>query len=541
MTWIRAMGRRLRSWWRGSLLVRVTSTTLVLSLLVVGVLGLMLMSRIATGLIEAAERNAVSEARAGLTDAQRVSSAVEAGTASSSPARVVDTLVAALATRAGNPPQYEVLLLSGPDTEGFAPERGTNLVATASIPLDLRQNINDTGRLAWTFTEIRYLDGASVPGIAVGAPLTVPGIGSYELYYLFPLTDQVGTLDLVRSGVVAVGALLAILLALIAWIVTRQVVTPVRIAAEVAERFSHGHLTERIAVRGEDDLARLATSFNEMAGSLELQIHQLEDLSRVQQRFVADVSHELRTPLTTIRMAADLLFENRSSFDAATSRSAELLQTQLDRFESLLTDLLEISRYDAGAAVLDLDSVDLFGLIDRLVLATAPLAERCQTPLIVEYDPSLDNPMDLDATVLADPRRLDRVLRNLLDNAVEHGERQPILITIGASTHAVAITVRDHGVGLSEDSRQHVFARFWRADPARARTTGGTGLGLAIALEDTRLHGGWLEVWGSPGQGANFRLTLPRDPDNALIASPLPLVPEDTQRFAAASDSAGIR
>ncbi len=527
MTRIRAAGLRLRSIWRGSLLVRVTSTTLILSLVVVAALGFILLTSISSGLLAAAERNAITEARAGMTDAQRVSAAVETGTAAASPGRVVDTLVASLAARAGNPPQYEVLLLATPDNDNNAPERGTNLVSTLSVPTDLRTSVNDSGRLSWTFTEITYLDNRGVPGIAVGAPLTIPGLGTYELYYLFPLTDQVGTLDLVRGGVVAVGALLVILLAAIAWIVTRQVVTPVRTAAQVAEQFAHGHLTERIQVRGEDDLARLASSFNDMAASLEKQIHQLEDLSRVQQRFVADVSHELRTPLTTIRMAADLLFEGRDQYDAATARSAELLQTQLDRFESLLTDLLEISRHDAGAAVLDVDLLDVVALVNRVVAATTPLADRYGSPLVVAIDETAKEDSPWDATVSADSRRIDRVLRNLLDNAVEHGEGRPIIVTIGASASSVAVTVRDYGVGLSDEAANHVFTRFWRADPARARTTGGTGLGLAIALEDVRLHGGWLEVWGAPQQGACFRLTLPRAAHDQLLDSPLALTPAD--------------
>jgi two-component system sensor histidine kinase MtrB len=516
---IRAAGARIRSWWRGSLFVRVTVTTLALSVVVVAALGFILLTSITTGLLASAERNALTEATVGMTDAQRVSAAADITVAGASPTRLVDTLVATLAARAGSPPQYEVLLLSGTDEDASAPERGTNLVSTQSVPPELRASIRASGRQAWTFTTITYLDGRTAPGIAVGAPLTLPTIGAYELYYLFPLTDQANTLDLVRSGVVGTAALLVILLGVIAWLVTRQVVDPVRTAARVAEQFSHGHLEERIQVRGEDDLALLATSFNEMAASLEEQIKRLEDLSRVQQRFVADVSHELRTPLTTIRMAADLLFEGRDQYDPGTKRSAELLQTQLDRFESLLTDLLEISRHDAGAAVLDIDLVDVEALARRVVDITAPLAEANACELIIRRDGAFD------ATVQADARRLDRVLRNLLDNAVEHGQGQPVVITIGTSPSAVAITVRDFGVGLTDGAAQHVFDRFWRADPARARTTGGTGLGLAIAMEDVRLHQGWLEVWGAPDQGACFRLTLPREAEDLLTESPLPLVP----------------
>jgi len=520
--------------WRRSLLLRVTATTLVLSIVVMTILGFLLLSRVTTGLLDSAERTAVTEASAGLADAQRISAAAASGTSAASPASVVDTIVASLAARAGSPPQYDVLLLAG-ETEGTAPERGTNLVSDASVPPELRETVLLTQRQSWTYTEIRYLDGRSAPGIIVGAPLAVTDVGTYELYYLFPLTNEASTLDLVRSTVIGTGVLLVILLGAVAAIVTRQVVTPVRSAARVAEQFSEGHLRERMSVRGEDDLARLAMAFNDMAASLEQQIHRLEELSAVQQRFVSDVSHELRTPLTTIRMAADLIFESRGELDPPTARSAELLQNQLDRFENLLGDLLEISRYDAGAAVLDLENVDLVALVRRAAESARPLAERRGSAIEVTalLDPCL---------VECDPRRVDRILRNLIDNAVEHGESQPIDVTVAGDGSAVAITVRDHGVGLSDDDIAHVFDRFWRADPARARTTGGTGLGLSIALEDTRLHAGWLEAWGAPGEGACFRLTLPCRAEVVLERSPLPLVPGDEAADSdeEAADSDGI-
>ena len=156
---------------------------------------------------------------------------------------------------------------------------------------------------------------------------------------MFPLVQEQDTLDLVRRTLAFAGVVLAILLAWISWFVTRQVAVPVRSAAKIAEQFSAGRLTERMKVEGSDDLAKLAQAFNDMAASLQRQIGQLEDMSRVQRRFVSDVSHELRTPLTTVRMAADVLHDARASFDPATERSAELLQAQLDRFEELLADL----------------------------------------------------------------------------------------------------------------------------------------------------------------------------------------------------------
>jgi two-component system sensor histidine kinase MtrB len=138
----------------------------------------------------------------------------------------------------------------------------------------------------------------------------------------------------------------------------------------------------------------------------------------------------------------------------------------------------------------------------------------------------LDTP---DAPVIAeiDVRRVERVLRNLVGNAVEHGEGRPVQLTLAADDAAVAITVRDHGIGLKPGEERLVFNRFWRADPSRARQTGGTGLGLSISAEDARLHGGWLEAWGAPGEGAQFRLTLPVRAGDRLLSAPLPLIPRD--------------
>ncbi|MGX1613887.1 MtrAB system histidine kinase MtrB, partial [Micromonospora chalcea] len=340
------------------------------------------------------------------------------------------------------------------------------------------------------------------------------------LYYLVPLARQDATAADARATVVATGVALVLLLGLLAALVTRLVVTPVRVAARTAQRLSAGLLDQRMVVSGEDDLALLAASFNQMATNLQRQILRLEEMSRLQRRFTSDVSHELRTPLTTVRMAADLIFAERDEFDPAVARSAELLQAELDRFEELLTDLLEISRFDAGFAVLDSEPTDLVPVVHRVTERLAGLAERVGVTI------ELDLP---DTPVIAevDPRRVERVLRNLVGNAVEHGEAKPVRITLGQDRSAVAITVRDHGVGLKPGEEKLVFNRFWRADPSRARQTGGTGLGLSISLEDARLHGGWLEAWGAPGQGAQFRLTLPARAGDRLTTSPLRLVPAD--------------
>jgi two-component system sensor histidine kinase MtrB len=297
-------------------------------------------------------------------------------------------------------------------------------------------------------------------------------------------------------------------------------------AARIAERFAAGHLAERMAVRGDDEIARLAASFNDMAGVLQRQIDQLEELSRAQRRFTADVSHELRTPLATIRMAADVLYESRGDFPPAMSRSAEILTGQLERFERLLADLLEISRYDARAAILEPDTVDIAGLVRTTAGEFTDAATRAGTRIDIDIRGDLTPSGGLLAEV--DPRRVARIMRNLLANAIDYADGAPIEVAVDASVDTVAIRVLDHGAGLRSGDAERVFDRFWRADPSRSRATGGTGLGLSIAREDARLHGGELVAWGHRGEGASFRLLLPRGAGGTLGAAPLPLGPDGT-------------
>ncbi|MEI7453070.1 MAG: MtrAB system histidine kinase MtrB [Actinomycetes bacterium] len=504
--------------WRGSLLLRITAITLLASGLVITVLGFSLLSKVSTGLMDTKQQSSLSEATAGHVEAQRVIETADAAPTAPSPALLADDVVSNLASRSGSPAQFDVLLLASIPGQQL-PERGTNLVSTTSISENIRKVLADTQEQSWVYGPINYIDGTSVPGLIVGAPLRIKSLGEYNLFYLFPLTQEQQTLDLVRSSVVITGILLLILLAVIARIVTRLVVNPVRQAAQTAALLTEGQLSERMPVRGDDELAQLATTFNDMAASLQQQIKQLEELSRVQQRFVADVSHELRTPLTTVRMAADLMFENRADFDPITARASELLQNQLDRFEALLNDLLEISRFDAGVAALEIESWDLADLIDRAVEFAEPLAIRTNTPVQVIRITNVN-------LITADQRRIYRIVRNLLENAIEHSEGRKVEISVAVSEDAAAVTVRDFGVGLRPGEASLVFNRFWRADPARARTMGGSGLGLSIAFEDARLHGGWLEAWGEPGQGSCFRLSLPRIARGSFSESPLPLIPE---------------
>lgn len=507
------------TWWRRSLAVRVIASTLVASSLALTLLGMLLLGRVTDGLLQARQQSALSESSAGLSDARSIVSSSASGPVTSSTV-LADNIVTALSARAGQPALYEVLLLASPTALSSAPERGTNLVLASSVPSALRKEVARGSHQAWTYTTIRYLNGRSVTGLVVGAPLLIPSDGTYELYHLYPLAQEQQTIDLVRSAVFVTGALLTILLGVIAWVVTSQVVAPIRAAATTAERLASGRLTERLAVRGQDDLARLAISFNEMAAALQDQIRRLESLSRLQQRFVSDVSHELRTPLTTVRMAADMIYDSRGTLDDASARAAELLQTQLDRFEVLLADLLEISRFDAGAASLDIERTD--------ITATTRSAIAGLEQVAAQHGCAITLHSHVEATYASvDQRRVMRILRNLIANAIEHGEGRPIDVTIASDEHVVAVAVRDHGLGLKPGEASLVFNRFWRADPSRRRSLGGTGLGLSISYEDARLHGGWLDAWGAPGRGANFRLVLPREAGDEVTYGLLPLDPDD--------------
>lgn len=520
--------------WRRSIQARVVVSTLILTTIVVTVVGWYLLRQTRDGLLEHRVGAVVAESASEADDARsRLTAALGTDTDASSQQKDLAEPIIARGEIRG----YDVIL-AAPEQDGV--EGGATYTPgldRSSVPASLRRHFATSTDTAWTYAEIRrVVDGREVrePGIVVGSALTLPADArTYTLYQLYPLSEERETLALVTRALLTAGGLLVVLVAAVTLLVTRQVVTPIRMARRVAERLAAGRLQERLLVRGEDDLARLAMSFNQMATNLQRQIRQLEELSRVQRRFTADVSHELRTPLTTVRMAGDVLHDARDRFDPAAARAAELLQTELDRFETLLTDLLEISRFDAGAVVLDLDDVNLIDVAHRIVDATRPLARQRGVEVVVVAP---DHPCLAEA----DGRRIERVVRNLVANAIDHAgtgsDDAParVLVSVAADDQSAAIAVRDHGVGLAPGEAAMVFNRFWRADPARARSSGGTGLGLAISLEDAHLHGGWLQAWGRTGEGAQFRLTLPRHVRAPLRRSPLPLVPDDVAEPAVA-------
>jgi two-component system sensor histidine kinase MtrB len=521
---------KVRHRWHRSLQLRVVGTTLLISAAVIAVLGFFLTEQIADGLWYNAENSARVQMLTALSNAQSASGVTSTPPNGQAAYQVQGAILAA------------VQPTSGTATYGVAVGLNQNLLhlagyykwshtfdADTTLPKTLRDSVQKEqvaqregqpeNNLFFAPTTLYSSGGGpGTPAIAYGAPVS----NDYQLYLVFPLNDEQQTLHLVQTTLIGVGIALIALLAAIASLVTRWVVLPVRHAAAAAQRLSAGKLEERMVVGGADDLALLATSFNEMAASLQEKLVQLEELSKVQRQFVSDVSHELRTPMTTIRMAAEILFDSREDLDPAAARSTELLQSQIERFETLLTDLLEISRHDSNVATLDSEPADLCDLVRRSADDAQQLAER--------RGGRIEFRLPVEPTIVEmDRRRVERILRNLLVNAVEHGEGRDVVVTVAADLGAAAVAVRDHGVGLAPGEEHLVFERFWRADPSRARTVGGTGLGLAISLEDARLHGGWLQAWGEKGRGSVFRLTLPRTAGQPIVGSPLPLEPDETE------------
>ncbi|BBE23348.1 two-component sensor histidine kinase [Arthrobacter sp. MN05-02] len=522
---LRALLRSIASHWRRSLQFRTVVATMLLASVSFVAVGGFLSNQIASALYDERFDQFSAEASSALVDTKAVfrdSSATDRDTTSR---LVLDSVNALVGSETDAPRQSILVPISG---EGlFIPTTVSQDGATAGmLPPDLQSSVSDGQDIYWAPITIPVTqDGdQDAPGIAFGTQVQLPPERSpYALYVYYDLSSMQSTLDYIHGVLWLVGLVLLLVIGGITWYVTRSVMLPVSHAASVSEKLASGQLQERMEVSGEDEVARLGASFNHMAGSLQDQITQLAQLSQMQQRFVSDVSHELRTPLTTVRMAAEVLHDARDEFSPVNKRSAEILFDQVERFQALLADLLEISRFDAGAAVLEAESVDVVQLVQHAIDGARPLAERLGSDLRIVS-------AETECIAEADGRRIDRILRNLIVNALEHGESRPVEIHIACNPEAVAVAVRDHGIGMTPLEASRVFDRFWRADPARARTTGGSGLGLSIATEDARLHHAWLEAWGMPGEGACFRLTLPRSEGGALTSSPLALPPSGSPR-----------
>ncbi|PEG58082.1 two-component sensor histidine kinase [Mycolicibacterium boenickei] len=511
------LGRALSLVWRRSLQLRVVTLTLGLSLAVILVLGFVLTSQITDRILEVKVKAATEEVERARVTVGGIVGGEESRSLDSSLQLARNTLIDRKAdARADVAGAFDAVLI----VPGDGPREAAAAGPVQQVPNALRDFVK-AGQVSYQYATVTT-DAFSGPALIVGSPAS-SSVPNLELYLIFPLNNEESTISLVRGTMATGGVVLLGLLAAIALVVARQIVQPVRSASRIAERFAEGHLTERMPVRGEDDMARLAVSFNDMAESLSRQIQQLEEFGNLQRRFTSDVSHELRTPLTTVRMAADLIHDHSEDLDPALRRSTELMVNELDRFETLLADLLEISRHDAGVAELSVESVDLRSTVQSALDNVGHLAADAE----VELDVNM--PAD-DVIAEVDPRRVERILRNLIANAIDHAERKPVRIRMAADEDTVAVTVRDFGVGLRPGEEKLVFSRFWRSDPSRVRRSGGTGLGLAISIEDARLHQGRLEAWGEPGKGACFRLTLPLVRGHKATTSPLPLKPAAPQQ-----------
>ena len=505
---------------RRSLQLRIVALTILFTIIAIFGVGTYLSQQIARGLFEAKLSSVSAQTQGYVTEIQSLTGTAEAQEATDT----LNTQLRSILQRSTLSLQ-SISLVPLDQSSDVPPivvmNYGSEAANSSYFSDGLRAAVQNAGTNEQAYQSVA-LPPADRPGLVVAQKLSISGQGDFVLYVVAELQEEQDTLDFVQRALYVAALVLVILVGGVAWLMSRIVVSPVRTGAEVARKIADGDLDQRMPVNGEDEIASLAESFNDMADTLQEQIERMEKISVLQRQFVSDVSHELRTPLTTMHIASDMIFDARADFDETTKRSAELLNSQVERFELLLADLLEISRYDAGAAQLVAKPVDISEIVTGVIEGLSIVASQSATELVL-HAPSAPVMAELDRV------RVARILRNLVVNAIEHGAGRPIDLYVAANAEAAAVSVRDHGVGMTDEQIEHVFDRFWRADPARKRTLGGSGLGMAIALEDAHLHGGWLQVWAQPDEGACFRLTLPRRQGQSITSSPLPLPPADAK------------
>lgn len=365
----------------------------------------------------------------------------------------------------------------------------------AVISPELRDEVR-SGNVAWQ----RVMVGKA-PMLVVGTRFTVvlpggraqdSGIDAYITRSMLPEEESIAELATRAWLIGGVALVFAVGLALLA---ARGVLRPVRELGQAAHWLGEGYLKTRLRVRGSDELAGVATTFNETAEALERHVGNLRRMEADARRFVADVSHELRTPLAAMTAVADVLEQEAPLMSGDAGRAARMSIEETHHLTRLVNDLIEVSRFDAGAATLALDEVDVAEVV------TATLRVRGWSGEVET---------DLPEGVLArlDPRRVDVIVANLIGNALRHGAK-PVAIRLAGEPDRITLEVTDHGPGLAPEVLPHVFDRFYKADTARARS-GGSGLGLAISWENARLHGGNLVAANRPEGGAVFTLRLPR-------------------------------
>jgi len=313
-----------------------------------------------------------------------------------------------------------------------------------------------------------------------------PAANGTKLYFFFPENGLRHELSVLRNVLLGGVGVLVLLAMLAGAFLARSTLRPVARASTAARSLAEGLLETRLPVEGRDEFGAWAQSFNEMAAALEAKIEALSAAQARERRFTADVAHELRTPLTALMGEASLLADHLDRMPPESRRPAELLIADVGRLRRLVEDLMEISRFDAGAESVQAEEVD----VPALVRATVR-ARGWEDRVRLEGD---------GLRVTSDPRRLERIVANLVDNALEHGGAT-VSVRIGEDE----IEVADDGPGIPSEHLPHVFERFYKADVSRSG--GGTGLGLAIARENALLLGGELQV-ASDGRGTRFTLRL---------------------------------
>lgn len=371
------------------------------------------------------------------------------------------------------------------------------------IPPELRRAVAG-GDIAWQ--RVVWQGAPNLILLIIGAPLLIvepdgtTRVSGIEVYTARSLHPEQGSIDRLAAVAWLTGGVALAFAVVLALLATRGVLRPVRELGQAAHRLGKGDLSTRIAVRGSDELADVARTFNSTAAELERHVDQLRGMEADARRFVADVSHELRTPLAALAAVADVLDEEAARLPEHAGTAARLVSQETHNLTRLVNDLIEISRFDSGAATLALDEVEVADLV-RATLRARGWSE----PVHTELQPAV--------TARLDPRRVDVILANLVGNALRHGE-PPVSVRLSSDPRWITLEVRDHGSGLDEAVLPHVFDRFYKADAARARSEG-SGLGLAIARENARLHRdgerqGSLGAANAPGGGAVFTLRLPR-------------------------------
>jgi two-component system sensor histidine kinase MtrB len=507
--------RRVPRLWRRSLQFRAVALSVIFTSIAIGAIGIYMSIAVSSDLFNSRLDQVLRQSQRAQQAAQRI---FDSGVASDR-ASVQNLLDSSLITVRDTSSSSRLAFYRVPTSQvsplapqNFASEELSGSVISPTLRISVRGGAGEQYWQSVTLTE----NGTSVPGVVVGSLVSIPSAGDYELYIAYSFAESEKTLAFMTQSLWFAGICLIIIIGAISWFVARIVVRPIRVAAQTSAKLAAGDLSARVPELGEDVLTTLARNFNDMARSMQTQVTSLEELSSMQQRFVADVSHELRTPLTVVHLAGDRLYEMRDQFEPSVRDTVDMLHSSVDRFTVLLRDLLEISRYDARTIKLDLEPTNLVHLVSEVCDELGPLAARHGSMLSVVSPGG-------HCEALVDSSRIRRIIVNLLGNAIEHGEGKPITVEVDSNSTAVSVVVDDRGVGLTQDQLAQVFDRFYRADPSRKRTLGGTGLGLSIAMEDAKIHRGTLEAWGIPGEGCRFRLTVPRDMSIRWTASPIPL------------------